>query len=602
MRTTLFCILLLFSLTSFAEKKEHTVKSGETPEIIANSYGISVEQLKKANSHVRFFDPGVILVIPQTNAKSQKSGRSANVGKAKYEAQNKNKVKGYSNTFEGMLMYRTDEFHNAATRKISNGTNYIGSRQINIYLKGNRIHIEDLSTHLHTVIIPEKEKVYLYSDLTEEGLEMPISVYAIYCHSLDINYKGTANVPISKVGSIEALDETLYCDEANSVYQATIKSNDNGLVRCVFSVDKDMRMPSAYRWFFYGYNPEAVVSKYLISFTSELPLFFGQAKSLVSGHLTNVVSREVDETEILPPNNIAFKICNDGNIWGFQKTNNKYLKKQKLSPPTIKEKEMRARINQEWTFSEKWLDTDVQSASVRELSKSAIKDLGDVFMNVVTDVSNLIEGDDGKEDDKDVMSEDRGIPESEEYYYIPDVIADLDAIINNQNGKIEENQQARIRKDNNARYKYERIGGQLIKVIDPEHTHIYQTGNFNDGVYANNAEYYTKIRNSFYTYSQRNKTDYISKERYNAIYEAHRNLEKSNKAADKKFRKEQSKQRANSIYQNYVSMLIRHSGGAHINGIDFDWIRGIQSKMKELREKHGLKQSPWEKWDGIHDP
>lgn len=61
-----FFAFLLFVV--YANARTHTIKQGENIQSIAESYGITIEELKQANKQVRYFVNGVILTIPEATA------------------------------------------------------------------------------------------------------------------------------------------------------------------------------------------------------------------------------------------------------------------------------------------------------------------------------------------------------------------------------------------------------------------------------------------------------------------------------------------------------------------------------------------------------
>lgn len=71
--------------------------------------------------------------------------------------------------FEGMLLYRNYEFHSPVIRKFSFGNAYNGERSVKVVMKGNKIHIVDESLHMHTIILPDANIGYIYSDVAKQG-------------------------------------------------------------------------------------------------------------------------------------------------------------------------------------------------------------------------------------------------------------------------------------------------------------------------------------------------------------------------------------------------------------------------------------------------
>lgn len=430
MRLIFFFTIVLINFSLFSQNKEHTIKDGETLESIASLYGLTSDLIRNANSHVRFYDAGVILKIPETKpitGSYVKSSQKIQTKQAKKSSPQKNKL------FEGVLLYNSDEFHNTAVRKMSNGTAYIGNRLTKVIIKNANMHISDESTHLHTIIRMEEGNVYIFSDLTNEGVVMPLKSYSIFCHSLDLEYNGNDKTRISKSGEINEVAPFIQLDDQNKFYEATIKTNDSGLVKSVFIVDQNISMPPIYRWWFFGYNPQGLISKYLISNTSALPMFMGQAKSLISGQLVEMENRKVDDKEVIPPSHIYFKKDEDNNLWGLQRKNNKALKQRKLTPKTIKEKEMRAKINNEWGFAEVWLDTDVKSSSVNELSLSAITEISNSFLNITENITNS----NANESEDTLITDDSTVSSENQMLSINDLIIKCEEdnykILNNKN-------------------------------------------------------------------------------------------------------------------------------------------------------------------------
>lgn len=63
-KTLILLFMLLVSITVCAQQKEHTVAKGETLAKIAAQYGLTEEQLKLANPHMKMCYTGLKLVIP----------------------------------------------------------------------------------------------------------------------------------------------------------------------------------------------------------------------------------------------------------------------------------------------------------------------------------------------------------------------------------------------------------------------------------------------------------------------------------------------------------------------------------------------------------
>ena len=73
--------------------------------------------------------------------------------------------------FEGALLYRNEEYHSAVGRRFSYGRAYNGERTVSVIVKGQTVHITDETLHLHTIVNPVEDIIYMFSDLTKKGIK-----------------------------------------------------------------------------------------------------------------------------------------------------------------------------------------------------------------------------------------------------------------------------------------------------------------------------------------------------------------------------------------------------------------------------------------------
>lgn len=194
----------------------------------------------------------------------------------------------------------------------------------------------------------------------------------------------------------------------------------------------------------------------------------------------------------------------------------------------------------------------------------------------------------------------------DQYYYIPDLLRELNSKTAACRQTNADNARAREKTRKNAKYKYTRVGGKMIKVIDPDRTVVYKTnGNKMDDAARNNViKYFDDIAKSVKKYGIVNHTDYIPKERYKAIVSARADADEQRRQNNKMVRKHLSDQRNSKVYDDYVRMLqnLYYNDKRDFDASELNWVRDCQRKMKKLRLESGCTQSKWETWDGIHKP
>lgn len=107
-RKLLLSIFILGTIEMSAQNKQHTVSKGDTFESIAHTYGISVDELKKANTRIKNCVVGFKLTIPQ---KSPSSNAVTDAVINKASAQSKETATIQSNSSQQNSQERSDVSH-----------------------------------------------------------------------------------------------------------------------------------------------------------------------------------------------------------------------------------------------------------------------------------------------------------------------------------------------------------------------------------------------------------------------------------------------------------------------------------------------------------
>lgn len=167
---------------------------------------------------------------------------------------------------------------------------------------------------------------------------------------------------------------------------------------------------------------------------------------------------------------------------------------------------------------------------------------------------------------------------------------------------------------------YIRVGGKLIKTGSKERQKVQkyttQTKNGSTTVviepehYSRNIEIASKkavIKQyqhniQWLSNYQRSHGEYISKEVYRNYLQGQEELRKEDRERRKALRKELEKERMRTVYGHYVERLMDAHYLPEHNKYYYEQREQMQSEMRRLRQKYDLNKSPWEDWDGFHNP
>lgn len=528
-----------------------------------------------------------------SKSKSKSGTKAASNAKTKTAAETARKSRG---TFEGDLYYTTHEFYNKVLRTFSQGTIYNGIHRQKVTLKGNQMHVHDLTSEIHTLILPAKNVVYYYSELTSTGFEM----------SLDSLRKTDI---LGDAKSINGFDRTHNAttvleglefrgDKCNAVNVST-SLGDFQHNRAQVWIADNYRVPDVYSHFIMGYKGAGLIKKYLIASNQVLPFLLGQGKTLISGSLTKIEPRCVAASEMTPPSTIFFIHENSiGAIQKLRKKTNDVLKKRKMLPETMSGSDVKKKITTQWNFAETWHDEKIKSKTMDGLTQTIFTAIGEIFSTPAKIVKDIKSSNTENQVPELEIETTPSQKVTEEVYYIPELAQSIRMKTAPLKDQLNENERIKERNRRCARHKYTRIGSSYIKITDAS-TVVPTMGEIKESSAKSTIEYFEKQAQAVENYGLLHHTDYISKSDYEAIRDRHEKFDKKRHKREKEYRKMRSDIFRKKIYDDYEDLLYYHSCG---NERDLDWIKNTQDLMKDLRGTCGAKKSQWEDWDGINDP
>lgn len=180
----------------------HRVQAGETLASIAAQYGLTQQQIKDLNPRVnQYFFAGMELTLPlpeptepeeapQPSTVSTPKASTPKTSAPKDSAPKASKSKDKSSRsksdvhkapgpkpFEGQLNYVGHAYANAAAITSSNGLFFNGPRTLSVIIRGDQLHYTDHTLHIHTILLPQSDIAYFYSDVTKRGIRMTYQAF-----------------------------------------------------------------------------------------------------------------------------------------------------------------------------------------------------------------------------------------------------------------------------------------------------------------------------------------------------------------------------------------------------------------------------------------
>ncbi len=335
---------------------------------------------------------------------NQKRAKSSTVSK---KSNNKGKGKARQGTrfFEGSLLYRSYEHHSAVVKKFSQGRAYNGERTVRVTLKGNSAHIIDESMHLHTIVNANSNTVFVYSDLTNEGISAGMDFIHSYLSMQDPDYS-TPEMPKSSTLAIDKQQAT-YKGDICSILKGNVSIGDNGGTDAELWYSNNLLANKAYKYLLYGLPTKGIVRRGIYNNAVRIPLL-GKAQTITALELVAIKEFRVPDSEMKPPSTIRLKrMEKSSQLTNLYKSNTKELKKQKIYPKISKGKEIKYQLNKQWDFVDDWLAKDFASKN-NDITWAKVGE--NLFNNINNIVSTF------KEDNEDDTSEDN-LPDDKKKLY-----------------------------------------------------------------------------------------------------------------------------------------------------------------------------------------
>jgi hypothetical protein len=244
--------------------------------------------------------------------------------------------------FEGELLYRNFENYSPKMLKATNCINYNGARYVRIIIKGSSIHEIDETMHIHTLILPDQNKVIVYSDLLKKGQEYFYNDYLTTEHNmLPTNQKKEHNGELCDVYQFHR-DTTIY-----SGTSINLKFDNEQWLSTKYNVYK------SYWEIFNCTNVFGIVTKGVINVKTHAKIF-GDMNSFVASELKDIKERSVSTEEISIPEGYNITPATSANeslngVVKLWKENTKYLKQNNMYP-VQKNSEVTYQIDKNWDF------------------------------------------------------------------------------------------------------------------------------------------------------------------------------------------------------------------------------------------------------------
>lgn len=256
--------------------------------------------------------------------------------------------------FEGEIKYRNFENHSKNVRKFSKGMAYNGARNVRVLIKGNRVNILDESLHLNTLILPDEDCVIIYNDLLKKGLKCSYTSYTrqymsqygpnCYLASQTKNYNIKNNGQTKTINGEE-------CIGYSGILETFVNGGSPTKVVIETWCSTKYKINPSYWYYLYGLEVPGIAVKWTINSQGKVPLF-GTMSSFIASEVTEIIPRQVDDSEMQIPTNYELKETNSPfKMLKIYSETKKYLKKNKMYPADADEDtDVTYSIEEEWDF------------------------------------------------------------------------------------------------------------------------------------------------------------------------------------------------------------------------------------------------------------
>lgn len=388
----------------------HRVRAGETLASIAKKYGVTTDAIKSLNPQTeRYVYAGMDLTIPgdgktetatvdsqattgtqpQNDTKSSKLSSMVDKVKGMVTRGDKKeemKVEQSSDFFsipepefvpldkpieeggffEGDLYYRAIENHSKATIRWSYGLAYNGERNLRIVMRGSGLDIIDESLQYHTLLLPDQNKVYLYSDLLQRALEFDYSYVTSYLYSLSPN-PSSLTPDVTRTNSIVQTDEVVeyngdLCNKMKGDLVYNGPGNAHYKVEAWYS--KRYSVYKNYWSVFQGLEVTGIVKKWVYTFSSDPLPIVGHIYGSVASELLGVIERKVNEKELTVP--AGYTIVHNAknkDLVSLYKDQRKALNNHGCYPGVKDMREIDNNLLNDWDFVDEFIADSKRQAS-----------------------------------------------------------------------------------------------------------------------------------------------------------------------------------------------------------------------------------------------
>lgn len=368
-RLFLNLFLSLIALTLWAQTSggsaTHKIQPGETLVSIAQRYGTTVEAIQELNpTTLRYVYAGMTLTLPASVVVEEqpkepepqvttatipqdavKRIEDAIGDVAKVEVIERPAAHG-KNSASMQLNYSTFTHANPSTIRNSSGRVINGFGEQSVIVRGDELHITDHTLHLHTILRPQQDIVYIYSDVVKRGLQLKYDYYvSMYMTNLARREASggfeTRNYQVSKTGTTK--HEQYKCTTYSGKITTPSQQASVDLWEC-----SDYGTSTSLRYLLDGIDVEGIPVRYVIErhgLTS-----YALNSGSVAAELKSVEVRTVSDEEMLPSADIRITISNkSSDVVTLWQDNLNYLKKNDMYPADAEEEpSLRYTIDGEW--------------------------------------------------------------------------------------------------------------------------------------------------------------------------------------------------------------------------------------------------------------
>lgn len=280
--------------------------------------------------------------------------------------------------FEGALLYRNCEYHSWIVRKFSAGDAWNGERTVKVTIKGGSLHINDLSTHKHTIILTDKGIGYMYNDVSKQGISGSLNFLNPYLRVLDPATPKLSD-DLKMASTVAPAGTAEYKGEKCTVCKGVVTAGEYVKTDVeMWSMDNYPADGTAYSYFLNGIATPGIVVKGIYS---QAGMGKGM-KSTVAMELVAYRRYSVPDSEMTPPSDIAIRTATENkDILDFGKTSRKALKEKGMMPEPKNKEEAKLDIRQKWDFADEWI--------AAEYGKNTSGDIWQIVGDVANAISNV---------------------------------------------------------------------------------------------------------------------------------------------------------------------------------------------------------------------